>query len=494
MTLIEMSLSASLLILAIVVIRSLAVHSLPKVTFLVLWGVALVRLFVPFSILSPFHNRPAFDSPTGFFSQLFSPAAGTTSQATTLQPITNPTPPAGIPITTNLILIVWGTGLIACTLFFLIPHFKSLRAYQAALPIDLPWITHWLRAQETRRTVKIRQFDQISAPLTYGVFRPVILLPKRMNWTDEKQIRYILTHELTHIKRFDTLWKWLLAASLCIHWFNPLVWVMYVLANRDIEISCDEAVVSTYGNTQKSSYALTLIGMEEKRSFQTLLSNNFSKNAIKERIQSIMKLKKASRIGLLVAGLLVFAAVIVFAATGPIRIFQSGSQNSHALVAMPVQQATSPGVVTSSDGNSQARPVLGQAIDLTTLYSQAVGLSSAKDLIKSTSPRDQSKASPYSSIVIRFNQDMDINSLDGDNIIVVDDKHSTIITYAFNFNYDEKSRELHLDMKPEMKPTLKQPSMLGLGKGNTVRVFLTTKVKTADGKSIEHEYEFTYHT
>ena len=207
-----------------------------------------------------------------------------------------------------------------------------------------------------------------------------------------------------------------------------------------------------------------------------------------------MKLKKASRIGLLVGGLLVLVAVIVFATTGPIRIIQSGAQNNHALVAMPVQQATNAGVVTLADGNSQARPVLGQAIDLPALYSQAVGLSGAKDLIKSTSPKDQSKASPYSSIVIRFNQDMDAGSLNGDTIIVVDDKHSTMTSYAFNFNYDEKTRELHLDMKPEMKPTWKQPSMLGLGTGNTVRVFLTPKVKTADGKSIDNVYVFSYRT
>lgn len=71
--------------------------------------------------------------------------------------------------------------------------------------------------------------------------------------------------------------KCLLAASLCVHWFNPLVWVMYVLANRDIEISFDEAVVKTFGETTKAAYALSLISLEEKKSRLNPLCNNFSK-------------------------------------------------------------------------------------------------------------------------------------------------------------------------------------------------------------------------
>ena len=165
----------------------------------------------------------------------------------------------------------------------------------------------------TKRNVQIRQSDKIAAPLTYGVFLPVILLPKTTDWTDEKKLRYILTHELVHIRCFDTLKKWMLVTALCIHWFNPFVWVMYVLANRDIELSCDETVIRTIGETMKSAYALTLIGMEEKKSKLTPLVNNFSKNAIEERINSIMKLKKASFMGLFLALVLVIGTATIFA-------------------------------------------------------------------------------------------------------------------------------------------------------------------------------------
>lgn len=94
---------------------------------------------------------------------------------------------------------------------------------------------------------QIRQSDRIRAPLTYGVFSPVILVPKETNWTDETQLKYILT------------------VAVCLHWFNPFVWVMYVLANRDIELSCDEMVVGIFGETMKSDYALTLTSLQVGR-------------------------------------------------------------------------------------------------------------------------------------------------------------------------------------------------------------------------------------
>ena len=93
----------------------------------------------------------------------------------------------------------------------------------------------------------------------------MILLSKATEWTHETRLEYILTHELVHIRRFDTLMKLLFVTTVCVHWFNPLVWAMYVLANRDLELSCDEAVVRTFGETMKSAYALTLIELEEKK-------------------------------------------------------------------------------------------------------------------------------------------------------------------------------------------------------------------------------------
>ena len=116
-----------------------------------------------------------------------------------------------------------------------------------------------------------------------------------------------------HIRRFDSITKLVLIAVLCVHWFNPLVWAMYILANRDIELSCDEAVVRLFGENTRAAYARTLISMEETRSGLTPLCNNFNKNAIEERITAIMKMKKTSMFSLVLAVALIVGVTTVFA-------------------------------------------------------------------------------------------------------------------------------------------------------------------------------------
>ena len=106
---------------------------------------------------------------------------------------------------------------------------------------------------------------RISSPLTFGVLRPVILVPKKTDWTDETALRYVLEHEFVHIQRFDVLSKLLLIAAVCVHRFNPLGWVMYVLANRDLELSCDETVLRRFGGDIRAAYARVLIRMEAAR-------------------------------------------------------------------------------------------------------------------------------------------------------------------------------------------------------------------------------------
>ena len=114
-----------------------------------------------------------------------------------------------------------------------------------------------------------------------------------------------------HICRYDTALKFLTAIALCIHWFNPMVWVLYILFNRDIELACDECVISRFGG--RSAYARMLISMEERKNRFAPFCNNFSKNAIEERIKSIMKMKKASVITLVLACIVVVGTVGVFA-------------------------------------------------------------------------------------------------------------------------------------------------------------------------------------
>ncbi|OCN02289.1 hypothetical protein A7X67_06495 [Clostridium sp. W14A] len=323
MNLLEMSLSASILILVIVVIRALLLHSLPKKTFLALWGMALCRLLIPFSLPPRFSVFTVADMLRIDSFEKGGPLTGITVIANHAVFTGNTSAlPETVYKNISPILVIWLIGLIVCALFFLITHLRCRKEYQTALPVDNAFVKCWKRDHPTRRNVQIRQSDKIVSPLTYGIFRPVILFPKRTDWTDEAPLRYILMHEFVHIRCLDILIKLLFAISLCIHWFNPFVWLMYVLANRDIELSCDETVVRTFGETTKSAYALTLIGLEEKKSHLTPLVNNFGKNAIEERIVSIMKFKRTSSFCIVGAICLVIGVTTVFAAS-----FQNNNHN-----------------------------------------------------------------------------------------------------------------------------------------------------------------------
>lgn len=163
-----------------------------------------------------------------------------------------------------------------------------------SLPVENDFVNNWLETHRLRRSIVVRQSGRFTTPLTYGVFRPVILMPTSTKWDGIGPLQYVLAHEYMHIRRFDSVMKLVLIAAVCVHWFNPLVWVMYLFANRDIELSCDEAVVRLYGENKRGDYARTLIGMEEARSGFTPLCSNFSKNAIEERITAIMKVKRAT--------------------------------------------------------------------------------------------------------------------------------------------------------------------------------------------------------
>lgn len=182
-----------------------------------------------------------------------------------------------------------------------------------SLPVENEFVNEWLSSHQLRRNITIRQYDCIHTPLTYGIFRPVILLPKESLEQSPSTLNFILTHEWVHIRRFDCVTKILLTAALCIHWMNPLVWVMYLLFNRDIELSCDETVLHLLGRNRRSDYALALIDMEEQKGGFASFASGFGRNAIEERIRAIMKMKKASLITILAAVVVVACVSILFA-------------------------------------------------------------------------------------------------------------------------------------------------------------------------------------
>ena len=306
MSLLQMSFAGAVMILAIIVIRPLTVNLLPKKTFLALWGIAVARLLLPFSLPSMFSVYSLIGNQTSGIAATKVPQIDKVLPIDTIGQMA--TMPGDIGNTTSTVSIggvVWAAGMLVCAMVFAAAYWKCRQEFQTSLPVENDFIKNWLNTHQQKRPISIRQSSRFSAPLTYGVFRPVILMPISTDWENTNGLQYVLAHEYVHIRRFDSITKLVLIAALCVHWFNPFVWVMYVLANRDIELSCDEAVVRLFGETTKAAYARTLIGMEETRSSFAPLCNNFSKNAIEERITAIMKIKKTSLFTLLLAVILV---------------------------------------------------------------------------------------------------------------------------------------------------------------------------------------------
>lgn len=315
MKLLQMSLAGGVMILVITVIRALAIERLPKKTFLALWAAALARLLAPVSLPSALsiysllaRRAPAAAEWTAVPALPALPAETGAAAAAAAQQ-TASAPAAQPPVWT----IVWAVGAAVCAVVFAIAYGRCSREFRASFPVENDVTRRWLQSHPLRRTIAIRQSGRISSPLTFGVLRPVILMPKKTDWTDETALRYVLEHEFVHIQRFDVLSKLLLIAAVCVHWFNPLVWVMYVLANRDLELSCDETVLRRFGGDVRAAYARVLIRMEAARGGFAPLCNHFGKNAIEERITAIMKTKRITIVSLGLAALLVAGTVTVFA-------------------------------------------------------------------------------------------------------------------------------------------------------------------------------------
>ena len=315
MSLFQMSVAGGVLILFIVVIRALAIHRLPKTTFLALWMIAALRLLLPFSIPLTFNIHIGLDVFSDVVQEL--PSGNI---ASTLPGDSPPSYDIGTavpsPATEHISTfeILWLVGVLLLAIYFSISYFRSMRKFRMSIPDNTPYIQNWLTAHQISRPLVVRSSDLISSPLTYGILHPVILLPKKLDRNDQAALKYVLTHEYVHIRRFDAITKILFAAVLCIHWFNPLVWVMYVLANRDTELSCDAWVIRMTGVKNRSSYALMLIKMEERRNGMSALWNHFGKNAISERIEAIMKFKKTSIWACILALALIAGATTAFAA------------------------------------------------------------------------------------------------------------------------------------------------------------------------------------
>lgn len=326
MSLIQMSLSGAIMIFVIMIVRKIGLNRLPKKTFVLLWGIVLLRLLIPFSIPSPISVYSFLENQV-FIQQeeterlqqengITFPVEDTNENIIIIErPTTNPTVQVieykenGV----NIVFMIWLVGMILCSIIFFVIYFKCYFEFQTSFLVSNDFVANWLEEHPLSRTIQVRQSSKISAPLTYGILKPVILLPKNTDWDNQQELEYILLHEYMHICHFDIVWKIIAIIALCIHWFNPFVWLMYHLFNRDIECVCDECVIQSIGESSRANYARTLIRMEEKNTHFISFVNNFSENATEERIGAIMKAKKVTIMTVVMSIAILLVIVILFA-------------------------------------------------------------------------------------------------------------------------------------------------------------------------------------
>lgn len=311
MTLLEMSLSGAAFVLAIAAFRAAVLRRLPKGTFVALWWLAALRLLLPVELASRFSvytllealgsraEAPALPAPSAVSA---APAAAPPVLIVPARPAE--APPAPFPLWTALWLAV---GLLLAA-WFLIRYVRWRRRFREALPADGPGLEARFRL---RRRVRVRVTDQIDAPLTYGLLRPVILLPRSLDLSDRETLACVLAHEEAHIRRLDGLLKLALTAVLCLHWFNPAVWLLYVLGNRDMELRCDEAAVLALGEDSRERYALALLRLAENKCAP--LCGFACRNGMEERIKAIMSVKRKSLPACFIALALVLGITTAFA-------------------------------------------------------------------------------------------------------------------------------------------------------------------------------------
>ncbi|MBR2043464.1 MAG: M56 family metallopeptidase [Clostridia bacterium] len=278
---VNMSVSASWIVLAILLLR-LLLKKAPKWITVLLWGVVAIRLICPFSIESVMSLIPSAETVSP--SVLISEAEINTGFET----IDNVINPVISEATTTI-----GTEKAVNTFKLFILIFSKVWLIGIVILLVYTFISYWRVRRKVRTAVLLRdnvyQSEAVVSPFVLGVIKPKIYIPFNMGKQDEK---LVIAHEQAHIKRKDHWWKPLGFLILTLHWFNPLMWLGYVLLCRDIEIACDEKVVKELTNEQRADYSQALLTCSVNRRMIAACPLAFGEVGIKERVKSVLNYKK----------------------------------------------------------------------------------------------------------------------------------------------------------------------------------------------------------
>lgn len=262
--LLEMSVYGSVTLLLVMMLR-VPLRKASKSVTLIAWAIAAVRLVCPFALTSVFSLMPALES-----------AQQTGGETLTLT-LSNDTVviSAARPhdAVLTVLFVMWCIGAAAMLTYTLCAYGRTRKTLSEAVKLECD----------------VYECDRIPTPFIFGLFRPCIYLPSAMNEHDRT---YVLAHERAHLSRYDHLWKLLGFAVLAVHWFNPLVWLAYVLFCRDMETACDERVLTVLGADSKKPYADALINCAAPTRRIAACPLAFGETDVKARVQTILGYRK----------------------------------------------------------------------------------------------------------------------------------------------------------------------------------------------------------
>ena len=303
---VNMSISASWVVIAVLTLR-FCLKKAPKWVNVLLWGIVAARMVFPFSIESVLSLIPSAEtiSPTVMMEQTPSVQTGVPALNHVINPVISssftPAPGASanplqiwIPILTG----IWLFGIAALFLYSAVSY----------------WRLHRKVCEAVILRGNIYQSEKVCSPFVLGIIRPKIYLPYHM---DSREMDHVIAHEQTHIRRKDHWWKPLGFLLLTTHWFNPLMWLSYILLCQDIELACDEKVIRKMSNEQRADYTQALVACSVDRRLITACPLAFGEIGVKERVKSVMNYKKPA-FWIVLASVIVCAVIAVCFLTNPI--------------------------------------------------------------------------------------------------------------------------------------------------------------------------------
>lgn len=342
-TLAGVSVTGGVFILAAILVRSGVKNRLPKHFPVLLWAAVLAHFIILPGIASPtsVYNYVAFRAPVSAdaraqTARLAVPASGP-EDAPEGAPgsVFLPADADGKAGWATAVFYIWLGGAALLLAFFLGAYWRTVRRFDCAFLLkNQPNVDAWRRRQT--RPVRIYVSDRTDTPLAFGLLRPRIVLPRTLDLSDAALVEGILQHEYTHCRHFHNAMKMCVYLVLAAHWFNPLVWLYWLLFSHDVELACDESVIAAIGPSRRAAYAHSLVAVASKMRLPFPLASAFSARSLKERIVDIMGYKRTTA---LLAAAEVLLIALLFALFGTSAAYSRSESGTPAAVPLVSEAA-----------------------------------------------------------------------------------------------------------------------------------------------------------